>query len=230
MQTYERIQWYQLVEFLSQVLGPAYSFAFYELEDIMMRRTTFTFGDLSLKQSISCTEYIYRLLQNELDLNQYYELDIGKEDDADFCISAFFLREEDKRINGALAIVDHKAQKMKIVKSLEMLLHVEVADYAPALTTNHTELMNISISNLPRLFQQLLGELNIEANGNLSPNEKSKLIFELRKRGVFKMKGAVTVVAQLLNTSIPTVYRYLSKLDQEHTVGNEIFTESIRLL
>lgn len=230
MQGYERIQWYQLVEFLSQVLGPAYSFAFYELKDIMMRRTTFTFGNLSLKQSASCTEYIYRLLQDESDHNQYYELDIGKEDDADFCISAFLLREEDNCINGVLAIIDHKAQKMKIVKSLEMLLHVEVADHTPALTTNHTERMNISISDLPGLFQQLLGELNIEVNGNLTPNEKSKLIFEFRKRGVFKMKGAVAVVAQLLNTSIPTVYRYLSKLDQQHTVGNEIFTESIRLL
>ena len=46
----------------------------------------------------------------------------------------------------------------------------------------------------------------------LSPNERLELVKMLQDDGVFLLKGAVTVVAQSLEISEPSVYRYLQKV------------------
>lgn len=46
--------------------------------------------------------------------------------------------------------------------------------------------------------------------GRLSGPEKMTLIRQLRARGIFQIKGAVAQVAQVLNLSQSTIYRYLA--------------------
>ena len=51
-----------------------------------------------------------------------------------------------------------------------------------------------------------------KAVGELSANERLELVKVLEGDGVFLLKGAVTVVAQFLDISEPSVYRYLQKV------------------
>lgn len=46
----------------------------------------------------------------------------------------------------------------------------------------------------------------------LSPSERLELVKMLQEDGIFLLKGAVTVVAQFLDISEPSVYRYLQKV------------------
>lgn len=48
----------------------------------------------------------------------------------------------------------------------------------------------------------------------LSPREKRQIVHELRRDGVFDFKGKVSQVAQRLEVSEKTVYRYLKAEDK----------------
>ncbi len=50
----------------------------------------------------------------------------------------------------------------------------------------------------------------------MTTNEKHSLIREMNTRGVFLIKGAVSNVAEKLNYSEATIYRYLKKLEEEN--------------
>ena len=41
------------------------------------------------------------------------------------------------------------------------------------------------------------------------------IVKELQKQGIFLLKGAVKEVAKALNTSEPSIYRYLQNLSQK---------------
>ena len=52
-------------------------------------------------------------------------------------------------------------------------------------------------------------------SGDLKAEEKIDVVRVLKDRGFFEVKGAVTQVAEALNISEPSVYRYLKGLDKK---------------
>ncbi len=54
-------------------------------------------------------------------------------------------------------------------------------------------------------------EISVE---RLTANEKVEIVRRLNEEKFFLIKGAVSEVASILNISIPTVYRYLSKINK----------------
>ena len=230
MDCHERLHLYQMAEFLSHVFGPAYHFAYYDAEDIAMRRATFVIGEENLQKSIACTELVRKLTLEEQDANIYYKLGMEQEGAAGYRHNAFIFKKEDGSLAGIFLISDNFGAKKKLLSEIENMFNVKMeAAVAPA-ATGESGLVPVSISSLSRLVRQLLDDLDIETSGNLTPNQKIKMIRELRERGAFKLKGAVPIIAQLLNTSIPTVYRYLNRLDQQESLSNEIHGEYIHLL
>ena len=78
MQSHAKMQLYQLAEFLSRVFGSSYYFAFYDAEDLAMRRTTFSIGEETLQQTIACTELVQKVVREDLESSVYYQLNIGQ--------------------------------------------------------------------------------------------------------------------------------------------------------
>ena len=230
MDSHARLHLYQLAEFLSHVLGPSYHFAYYDAEDIALRRATFAVGEESLQQSISCTELVRRVSMEDLDANVYYQLNPEQDEATGFRNNLFFFKHEDGSLAGVFVVSDNFGAKMKLMAEIESMFNVKIETAMAAVSSESSDMVPVSTSSLPRLVRQLLDELKIETSGNLTPAQKVALIHKLRERGAFKLKGAVPIIAQLLNTSIPTVYRYLSKLDQNGNFAGEISAESIRLL
>ena len=72
-------------------------------------------------------------------------------------------------------------------------------------------LRKFKIDEIPQLFNVLLGDMSIVGPRPCLTNQK-KLIFERKKRGIFKVKPGITGLAQLegVNMSTPVL---LSKID-----------------
>lgn len=227
MQSSEKNQLYHFAEFLSNIFGSSYHFSFYDVEELAMRRATFSVGDISLQQSIACTELVRKAVRED-DVHNDYKLSISSEDGG-YRHNLFFLKREDGSLRGVFVVSDNVGAKTQLLSEIEAMLNVKTETVSPP-AAQDAGLMGVSISSLPRLVRSLLEEQNIKASDNLTPEQKIKLIQELRMRGAFKLKGSVPIIAQLLNTSSPTVYRYLSKLDYQETTSTEIYRESIRLL
>lgn len=91
--------------------------------------------------------------------------------------------------------------------------------------TNGTAIsrMNTNIDNIPKLtmsMNDLIDSVVSEGQKKyntvveyMTKTEKQSLIREMHSRGAFLIKGAVTEVAEKLNYSEATIYRFLQKLE-----------------
>ena len=81
---------------------------------------------------------------------------------------------------------------------------------------------------LPMHVASILREHGIEPGQvQLSADEKFQIINTLNERGVFLLKNSVVEVAEQLNSSEATIYRYLSKLNRKSSDGH---WEPVRLI
>lgn len=219
---------WKIAEFLSQVFGAAYSFSYYDAEDLAMNRVSFRVGETSYQQDLACTELLRKIRMEEPDAGLDYKIHASQDKAGKFRNHVFYCREPDGTLTGVFMISENFAAKANIMAELEKLFNLKsVCGTTPApFPTMQTD----AVSSLPGMVRQLMNELSIEPNAILTPEEKATLVHELRERGAFKLKGAVPIVAQLLNSSAPTIYRYLSKLDQTTPSASERPGESVRLL
>ena len=218
----------QFAAFLSQVFDPSYSFSYYDLNDLAMNRASFCIGEKSYQQTVSCTELIRQLQERIPEAGLNYRVHISPDNAEKFRNHIFYCRQSDGTLSGVFLISENYTEKAKLLSELETLFHLKISDGVTSAPdpTPQTD----SLSSLPGMVRQLMKELSIQPSAILTPEEKMALVQGLRERGAFKFKGAVPVVAQLLNSSAPTIYRYLSKLDQKSpSVGGQL-GESIRLL
>lgn len=218
----------QFAAFLSQIFGPTYSFSYYDLNDLAMNRAGFCIGEKSYQQTVSCTELIRQLQQEKPEIGLDYKVHIPSGTGEKFRNHLFYCRQPDGSLSGIFLISENFTEKANLLSALETLFHLETAN--DAVPAHDPAPQTDSLSSLPSMVRQLMKELSIQPNAILTPEEKMALVHGLRERGAFKFKGAVPVVAQLLNSSAPTIYRYLSKLDHKApSVGGQL-GESIRLL
>lgn len=230
MDSHAKLCLYQMMQFISQILGPTYHFAFYDAEDLPTFRPTFSMGEEPVQNSISRTALVRQIVLEGADPRESYQLGLKTQDAPGCSHNVFFLRKDDNTLAGLLVISDNCEGKLKLLSEIEAMLNIKSADHRPPAAPADSGLAAVSLSSLQHLVQELLDEMDIEAKENLMPIQKMKIVGELRRRGAFKIKGAVPLVAQLLNTSIPTIYRYLNKLDPLDGMDDEIHRESIRLL
>ena len=230
MDTHARVCLYQMTQFLSQVFGPTYHFAYYDIEDLSACRTTFSVGEESPHNNISRTELIKQYAMEAPDFQEPFQLAVKSGESACCSHNVFFLKNEDGTLSGLLIVTDNCEAKLKLLAEIEAALNIKASEPRTPVLPVDSGLTTVSLSSLQPLVQELLDEMDIEGKENLMPIQKTKIIAELRKRGAFKLKGAVPLVAQLLNTSIPTIYRYLNKLDPLVTFDGDFHGESIRLL
>ncbi len=227
MQSSETKRIYLLAEFLNDALGPSFSFAFYPIEDSELCEASFFMGEVNLQQRDACTEQLGKIVQDcDIDdINNYSELS----NDGAYKYNFFFMKREDTNPMGVFVILDNMGAKTQLLSEIEDFLNLKskVTASPPA---RNTSLADLSTSSLSKLVHNLLHERGMQSNGSLTPEQKKELVLALREKGVFKLKGSIPIVAQLLNTSSPTIYRYLSQINYQENTGQEVQHESIRLL
>lgn len=223
-----RLDLRQFSEFLSHVFGSAYSFSYYDAEDLAMNRASFRIGEKNIQQDMACSELIRKLRRTALDTEDEYHTLTDQDKTSKFRNHVFCFREPDGTLSGVFLISENAGAKANVMNELIKLLNLKTScDTSSAFcAAPQAE----SPSSLPDMVRQIMNELSIEPNAVLTPEEKATLVHELRERGAFKLKGSVPIVAQLLNSSAPTIYRYLSKLDQRSASTAESLGESVRLL
>ncbi|HHU20673.1 MAG TPA: hypothetical protein GXZ58_10780 [Bacilli bacterium] len=65
--------------------------------------------------------------------------------------------------------------------------------------------------SIEEIIFTIIPEENLKRN-NLSPSDRIEIVKTLNDRGIFSMKGAVSSVADILQVSIPTIYRYIKEI------------------
>jgi predicted transcriptional regulator YheO len=125
--------------------------------------------------------------------------------------STYFIRDEKNNIVGALCLNSDYHEVKKSLSFLTSLLPNYVDDKVLALS-NIKENLNsnpqeVTISKI----DEILNQFDVEAS-RMTIEEKTDVIAALNNCGIFNIRGSVQEVANKLQMSEPSVYRYIKKI------------------
>ena len=144
-------------------------------------------------------------------------------DNRQLCSSTYFIKEKGKLLGMLCINVDNSVYQKLSDMLLSLTRH---ATTTPVSQDSETEqpVPTLPVENFSKnstdFITSSVSEINQSLNNGiplerLTQAEKVAIIRELKNRGVFLMKGTIPPIAELLECSEATIYRYLSIVNKE---------------
>ncbi len=210
-----------MANFLSNVIGENTEIIIHDLTNFQESIIHIINGHISnRKVGDGITNLILEYLKNESKDNTPYICNYNSKTVGENVLysSTFFIRDDKNEVVGAMCL---NSDYSELEKSFSM-----ISSFLPNFTKN--SLLNQATEvkeNLSSDSQQLtLDKIDsvVDKFGvtpeRMTINEKTKVIAELHKYGVFMLKGAVQEAASKLFMSEPSIYRYIKKIKRTETV------------
>lgn len=127
--------------------------------------------------------------------------------------STFYIKDHTGDLLGLLCINADLSQHKKIINSLLSLTNLSIDDFS---NKKEDEIDNSNVEFLSTDIEEIIyGVVDpalLDDRVNLNKDVRLDIIKTLEKKGVFQLKGSIKKVAELLNVSEPSVYRYLQEI------------------
>ena len=123
--------------------------------------------------------------------------------------ATYFIRDHHNNIVGMMCL-NMDCQNVIRARNLlgELIADMEIPEDCEEVTeTFNVNVMDLIESN----FMKVYPDISVRSQ-DLSQKEKIEIVSRLNDLGTFLMKGAVSYVAERLDVSIPTIYRYLNMI------------------
>ena len=210
-----------LADYLSNVIGENTEILIHDLTNFQTSIIHIINGHISnRKVGDGITNLILEYLKNESRDNIPYICNYNSKTVGDIVLysSTFFIRDEKNEVVGAMCL---NSDYSELEKSFSM-----ISSFLPNFTKSFLINQDTEVKeNLNNDSQQLtLDKIDsVIAKFRVAPermtiNEKTRVITELQKYGLFMIKGAVQEVASKLFMSEPSIYRYIKKIKRIETV------------
>jgi len=229
-----QIRFYKtLVDFLSEVLGSNTEVIFHLRDKKGFYIESIKNGHISGRTvSSPITGLALEMIKNESYKNRDYLVNYrGISKKGEFLRSStFFIKDSSGYLKGLICINTDVSTFINVKHILDelssfRLIHEDPIEaeqskpYTLKLSEDSPHTGLDSDSNQVEYFSQSIEEIiftiipeeNLKRN-NLSPSDRIEIVKTLNDRGIFSMKGAVSSVADILQVSIPTIYRYIKEI------------------
>lgn len=212
-----------LVEFLGKVLGPDYEVALHEINANSQSIIAIANGHISgRKVGAPITNLALKIIKEQVYKSHDYILNYKGVSKSGKILrsSTIFIKDENNELIGMLCVNfdasryrDISRQILQLCKlpaeSVEEVVPPEMPNAIPDMVESFPDNIGEIIENV---METCLPGSKMHPK-RLNQSEKIKIVDLLNKRGIFLLKGAVSQVAEQLHCSEPTVYRYLSTLN-----------------
>ncbi|WP_438353019.1 helix-turn-helix transcriptional regulator [Microbacterium sp. CJ88] len=220
-----------IMDFLGALLGPRAEIVLHDTSDLSRSVVALTHGHLSGRSvGAPATDLVLRVLRNHEHDDEPFLANYLAQSAAGgrFRSSTLFIRDAASDVIGMLCINIDDTDLVLARDALTALTStVEVVKGSPRPTSESSPGEDLPVA--PSIVERLsvtVDDLTLDSvsrivsAGAISPlrmtqTEKIATIRELDRAGVFLLKGSVARVASVLQTSEPTVYRYLRQVRQE---------------
>ncbi|MFV0563970.1 helix-turn-helix transcriptional regulator [Malaciobacter mytili] len=207
-----------IADFLSEVLGPNTEIVLHNLTNYEESIVHIINGHISNRKiGDSITDLVLEFIENESKGNQQYVCNYNSKNINGKLLysSTYFIRDENNTIVGALCL---NSDYEKVEKSLSFLSSL-LPNYVEKKSLK-TDIKENLTSNLKELtlnkIDTIINQFEVPAN-RMTTKEKTEVIQTLNSSGIFNTRGAVQKVAQRLNMSEPSIYRYINKIKKSKT-------------
>lgn len=217
MQNYIIKQYCLLVEFLGNALGPDYEII---LRDLTLEGSPIVaISNSTRSQKNPMTDLSKKLLDNNNEFKQDYIYNINSKNSTGYTRGATLLiRDNNDLIVGMLGIQFSDRRFMENIENLLKIIHPLGFNHKYSIMeSNKDNVSEIFIDNPNDLMNEILNkslfDTNIDLDKPISYDDRLNLVINLKKNGIFKIKGSVQFIAIKLKVSVATVYRYLNALE-----------------
>lgn len=212
------VPYVSLVEFLGKVLGEDAEVVLHDVTDVNASIVAIQNGHISGRQvGFPATDLALQVLAggvgHQLDFLANYRSESvsGKGLDS----STYFVKNSSGDILGMLCINLDRSRYQDLRAALDRIIGDSGAGTPKAAVT---ERLGHSVDSLAmESLNREMARYSIEV-GRMSAPEKKEIVRNLERSGLFLLKGGVTLVAQRLEVSEATLYRYLHEVRND---GNE---------
>ncbi|MFJ7725345.1 transcriptional regulator [Neobacillus sp. NPDC097160] len=141
--------------------------------------------------------------------------------------STYFIKDENNELIGMLCINFDSSKHKKIANDILDLVQTQLNMISPKVEEmafseietieehSDNEIIEYFSDSIEEVVNSIVDPSLLNPNIVLKQEQKIEIIKQLHKKGIFQLKGAVSQVAELLNISEPSVYRYLKMIDKD---------------
>lgn len=213
----------ELTKFLSLVLGQHYEIILYWIDQGEVSIAAIENNHISGRTIDSpITEFGISLIQNKTYTNQNYVTHFKSvnHQNVHLTSSTFFIKDDDGELIGMLGINHDNSADLNILEKLDEIKqiiqpNVDEVEKTQSTMTQTNWSPQILSNNIEEIIFSIISPDLLQADVSLSQDLKVNIVRTLNQRGIFAMKGAVTTVANILQISEPSVYRYLKMVENE---------------
>lgn len=129
----------------------------------------------------------------------------------EFRVSSYLVRNREQTVIGLLCISINITELQQAAHVLQTLSSIDSGDVQISTETSRNDMSEEPAENIRRITRDEVRQFNIPMD-KLTKQDRLAIIRNIKDRGIFLIKGAVSIVAPELKISIPTLYRYLQAL------------------
>ncbi|WP_124057639.1 helix-turn-helix transcriptional regulator [Vaginisenegalia massiliensis] len=230
MDKYRLENYINLTKFLGATLGPNYEIILHILEGNESHIASIVNNHISGRTTDSpLTGFALELMRNKA----YYDNDYianykAKVKGHDAILgSTFYLKDEEGNLEGMLCINNDYSKYQQLSKDIMNLINSQapVTSSGPGeIPQFHTEgqaegeeeFVEILSNSMKDIIGEVIDPDILEGTLSLSQEAKIDIVEKLERKGIFQLKGAVSQVAEMLNVSEPSIYRYLKIVNKRN--------------
>ncbi|PLS16042.1 YheO-like PAS domain protein [Bacillus sp. M6-12] len=208
----------KLVDFLAEVLGKNHEVVLHDLTNLENSIIAIRNNHISGRQvGGPATNLVLNVVKNknlqELDFVTNYT---GQSKNSDkLQSSTFFIRNDLNNIIGMLCINSDLSAYHQLIDSVKQITEHKIKASLDIDQMKIMENLSSSIEDLTTSSIDAILSTKAVKPGRMTQEEKIDIVYELNKKGVFLLKGAVNEVARILKVSEATLYRYLQKVKEK---------------
>jgi predicted transcriptional regulator YheO len=202
-----------LVDFIADFLGQNYEVVLHDVRNINNSIIAIRNGHISgRKVGGPLPDLSFKHIKENRDSDKKYLLLYGKtKDGRKLKTSTYFIRDENENIIGLLGINTDVSNFIDLKKKLEDFINY---DTEKVIEDKEEERFENSVEDIMEtIITEVISESRIPIN-RMDHLEKMELTRKLNSKGVFLIKGSVAKVAEKLNTSEATMYRYIKQVSK----------------
>jgi len=126
--------------------------------------------------------------------------------------TTIFIRDEKGKLVGAMCINFDISSYTLVQKTIDDFIKISSPGFASNLNVK-TEKFESTVDNvIDNLIEDAMKKIN-KSISHMEKADKVNMIRELKERGLFLIKGSAKRVAEEMNVSLPTVYKYLEQIN-----------------
>lgn len=220
-----------LVDFLGVVLGPNYEIILHMIENESAHIEAIVNNHISGRTiNAPLTGFALKLIKEKVYLQYDYFTNykaISKKGH-NIVGSTFFIKDENNNLEGLLCINTDYTEYEELSKKILQLANINLLerDFSKDKSQfirldekyhikNSGDVVEIFSNNIDDIIAESIDPEILKKSTLLNQKGKIQFVETLESKGVFQLKGAVAHVAKVLDISEPSIYRYLTIINEK---------------